>query len=222
MKIQLPQKNSIASFDVDPQCTFTPICPDELPVPEGDKIADELNQQGALASIRVVSRDAHSSKAVWIANDKKPQFSKVEGYKDVDIHWKSHAIVGTIGFDLIPGLLSSDYNYQVLKGIEPHKHPYGACYHDFGEQESTGAIEFLKQNGISTVLVGGLALDYCVKTTAIQLKRAGFEVIVNLAACRGISDETSEIARKEMLAEGVSLVSNSASLTQSHKNKQTF
>jgi nicotinamidase/pyrazinamidase len=222
MKIQLPAKNSIASFDVDPQCTFTPICPDELPVPEGDQIADELNLQGSLASLRVVSRDAHSPKAVWIANDKNPQFSKVDGYPDVDIRWKSHAIVGTLGFNLIPGLSSSNYNYQVLKGIEPHKHPYGACYHDFAEQESTGAIEFLKQNGISTVLVGGLALDYCVKTTAIQLKRAGFEVIVNLAACRGISNETSEVAKKEMLAEGVSLVSSPAELSTTYKNKTTI
>ena len=38
--MQLPAKKYIASFDIDAQNTFTPVCPDELPVAEGDQIAD--------------------------------------------------------------------------------------------------------------------------------------------------------------------------------------
>ena len=41
--MQLPEKKYIASFDIDAQNTFTPVCPDELPVAEGDTIAPELN-----------------------------------------------------------------------------------------------------------------------------------------------------------------------------------
>jgi nicotinamidase/pyrazinamidase len=204
--ITIPHSSSVASFDVDPQCTFTPLCPDELPVTEGHLIADALNEQAKFASVRVVSRDAHTPHAVWIADDSHPQFSPVSGHPDVDIHWKPHAMIGTKGFDLIPGLDASDYDFQVLKGIEPNKHPYGACYHNFADTESTGVIEFLKQKGIDTVLVGGLAFDYCVKTTALQLKRAGFNVVVNLSATRGIAESTMHQAELELDAAGVRMV----------------
>ena len=48
--MQLPEKKYIASFDIDAQNTFTPVCPDELPVAEGDTIAPELNAQAQIAS----------------------------------------------------------------------------------------------------------------------------------------------------------------------------
>ncbi|MBD4503332.1 isochorismatase family protein, partial [Xanthomonas citri pv. citri] len=78
--------------------------------------------------------------------------------------------------------------FFVWKGVEPDLHPYGACYHDLAERRSTGVIEYLRQNGVSHVLVGGLALDYCVKNTALQLRRAGFEVLLYLPACRAIAE----------------------------------
>ena len=207
-------KAQTASFDVDPQCTFTPLCPDELPVEGGDEIAPELNAQALKAAFRVVSRDAHNPNAVWVATDKAPQFSPVEGEPNVDIHWRSHAMVGTKGFELIPGLSASDYAFQVLKGIEVNKHPYGACYHDFAEKESTGVIEFLRQKQITRVLVGGLATDYCVKTTVLQLRRAGFEVVVNLGACRGIAKDTVEKAIQEMTQAGATCVDNSSEIKE--------
>ncbi|MFP3345802.1 isochorismatase family protein, partial [Halomonas sp. SIMBA_159] len=44
--------------------------------------------------------------------------------------------------------------------------------------------------GVTTVIIGGLATDYCVKTTALQLQATkSFKVIVNLSACRGISPD---------------------------------
>jgi nicotinamidase/pyrazinamidase len=55
---------------------------------------------------------------------------------------------------------------------------------------------------ITTLIVGGLATDYCVKTTVLQLLRAGFRVIVNLAACRGISPDTTREALAAMRRAG--------------------
>ena len=51
MLTKLPAQNKIAAFDIDAQNTFTPVCPDELPVAEGDQIVEELNAQAALASL---------------------------------------------------------------------------------------------------------------------------------------------------------------------------
>jgi nicotinamidase/pyrazinamidase len=206
------KRSEVASMDVDAQKGFTPVCPAELPVPDGDKIVDELNAQAKYAVVRVGSKDAHPENGAWIADSSQPQFSPV-GMPNVDIRWNRHCQVGTIGFQLLDGLPQPiDYDFFVWKGIEADLHPYGACYHDLAETKSTGIIEFLKSKEIEYVVVGGLATDYCVKTTVLQLVRAGFKVIVNLGACKGISRDTVDKAKEEMQKQGVGFVNSSKEL----------
>ncbi|MFH1026849.1 MAG: nicotinamidase [Pseudomonadota bacterium] len=199
-------KESTASFDVDVQKGFTSLCPGELPVAGGEALAEALNLQAGLARIRVGSKDAHPSNAIWKAEEGKPQFSPVSG-RSVDMRWNLHCVSGTRGHQLIDGLPHpADYDYFVQKGVEPDMHPYGACYHDLEERQSSGVIEYLKVNGIETVIVGGLATDYCVRTTALQLYRAGFRVVVNLQASRGIAPGTVSKAIDEMIENGITVV----------------
>jgi len=213
--IQL-EKATTASFDVDPQRGFTPLCPNELPVAEGDLIVGELNSQARFVARRLVSKDCHPAEAPWVANSAAEVMAPVDGnFPGLDIKWPPHCVVGTEGNRLIPGLPEeAEYDLVIEKGIDPLKHPYGACYHDLAESESTGAIEWLREHGIETVIVGGLATDYCVKTTVLQLRRAGFRVIVNLAGCRGVATETSKAAIAEMRRAGVEMISNSSELAE--------
>ncbi|WP_374323427.1 nicotinamidase [Aquipseudomonas alcaligenes] len=198
-------KMKIASFDVDAQKGFTPLCPDELPVPGGDAIAPALNQLATRASLRLGSKDAHSPQAAWVAPS-HAEMLKPLPLANADLSWVSHCVPGTPGFELLDELPAPlDYDYFVWKGVEPDLHPYGACYHDLAEKRSTGVIEFLRHNGVDRVLVGGLALDYCVKTTALQLRRAGFAVDVYLPACRAIAEDTANSACAEMRAAGIAL-----------------
>lgn len=207
-------KTKTASFDIDPQCGFTPLCPDELPIVEGDLIAPELNAQAKFADYRLVSKDCHPAQAPWIAESADQVMTPVEGdYPSLDIKWPAHCVVGTKGNSLIPGLPNeTEYDLLVKKGEQPLKHPYGACYQDLAETESTGAIEWLQQQEVEVVIVGGLATDYCVKTSVLQLCRAGFKVIVNLAACRGVDRESTEIACTTMQMAGATLINNSQEL----------
>ena len=182
-------RNLTASHNVDPQNGFTPLCPDELPVIDGDKIVYELNKQNNLVKYKTVSKDMHPVNSIWISSDEHPQFSPIEG-ENVDIAWKSHCISGTFGSELISGLPKMcDYDFFVAKGFEPDLHPYSSCYHDLNKKISTGLIEWYRDNGINTVIVGGLATDYCVGSTVIDLVDAGFDVILNLGGCRGIGTE---------------------------------
>ncbi|MBO1518958.1 isochorismatase family protein [Oceanisphaera pacifica] len=214
--MKLPAKQFVASLDVDAQYTFTPVCPNELPVVEGDTIADELNSQAQFARYRLGSKDAHSPQALWVSDDQHPAFSKVEG-GNVDIRWPSHAVPGTKGFELLDGLPKpADYDFFVWKGVELDMHPYGACYHDLAERMSTGIIEYLTANAVNTVIVGGLATDYCVHHTVLQLLKAGFSVIVNRAATRGVAQETSQAAISNMLKQGAHFIQHSAELEPSH------
>lgn len=197
-----------ASFDVDAQKGFTPLCPNDLPVAGGDLIAVALNEQAKLCTYRVGSKDAHSAGALWEASEENPIFSHV-GLPNVDIRWPRHCVIGTEGAKLLDELPQiTDYDYFVWKGIEQYFHPYGACYHDLQNKLSTGVIEFLKSKNVTHIIVGGLATDYCVKTTAVQLKEAGFNVTVNLEACRGVSPETIESAIKVMKDLGINVINS--------------
>lgn len=202
-------KSQIASFDVDAQKTFTPLCPDELPVEQGDQIVSELNAQAKLAQYRIGSKDAHPANAVWVANEQHPPLTPVAG-DNVDIHWPRHAVPGTRGFELLDGLPRPiEYDYFIWKGVEPDLHPYGACFHDLAQTRSTGVIEFLHAHHITTILVGGLATDYCVRATVLSLCQAGFQVILNKAACRGVNPGSTKKALDDMQAAGT-LIYNSA------------
>lgn len=198
----------LASFDVDAQKCFTPLCPFELPVPEGEQIVAALNAQAELAQFRLGSKDAHSPKALWIADDAHPNLSPIAG-KHMDVRWVEHAVPGTVGFEALEGLPHpADYDFFVWKGVELDMHPYGPCYHDLAEKLSTGVIEFLGIHEIKSVVIGGLALDYCVKNAALQLQRAGFQSIINLSATRGLSAETVEEAVSTMKKAGVKFIAN--------------
>ena len=94
---------------------------------------------------------------------------------------------GTRGAELLDGLPRMiDYDFFVTKGVEPDLHPYSSCYHDLNRKISTGLIEWYNSKEISTVIVSGLATNYCVGSTVIDLVDAGFQVILNLGGCRGI------------------------------------
>ena len=63
------------------------------------------------------------------------------------------------------------------------------------------------------LLVGGLATDYCVKTTVLQLLRGGgWQVLVNRAACRGIATDTVVAAWQQMQAAGAVVLDDAAAM----------
>ena len=198
----------IASIDIDAQKGFTPLCPNELPVSGGHEIVAPLNAQAALATLRIGSKDAHPSNAIW-ASSPSEAWPQPLSHPNVDFTWPLHCVPGTKGFELLDGLPAAiDYDFFIWKGIEADLHPYGICYHDLAESRTTGLIEFLRANHVTTLLVGGLATDYCVKTSVLQLLRANFRVIVHLDACRGISAMTVALASEQMRQAGAELVQN--------------
>lgn len=175
------------SMDVDAQNGFTPLCPNELPVVDGDKIVEECNKNAKKAAFRYMSKDAHPYQGAWTV-DEKPMLTPV-GLPNVDVCWPRHCVVGTYGFELIKGLPKpSEYDFIVYKGAEFDMHPYSPIYHDLAKKISTGVIEKAKYDGVDTFILGGLALDYCLGEAAFDLKNAGFRVIVNLGATRAIGN----------------------------------
>ncbi|MCZ4294688.1 isochorismatase family protein [Vibrio sinaloensis] len=207
------EKNKTACIDVDPQQGFSELCPNELPVAGALQIVDELMLNHGKASLKLVSRDMHPPGAAWEAESPDRMLEPV-GLPEVDIKWNPHCVVGTQGVELLPGLPSvREYDFQINKGIDPDAHPYGAFYHDQADTLSTGGIEFLRSNQIDTVIVGGLALDFCVKKSVEQLVGAGFKVIVNLASTRAVFPDNAENVVRELEQKGVVMVENAAAIS---------
>lgn len=206
------ERNKTACIDVDPQKGFSELCPKELPVEGALQIVDELKLNHAKASVRLVSRDMHPPGAAWEAETPERMLEPV-GLPEVDIKWNPHCVVGTMGVELLPGLPPvREYDFQINKGIDPDAHPYGAFYHDQADTLSTGGIEFLRSKQIDTVIVGGLALDFCVKKSVEQLVDAGFRVIVNLASTRPVFPDATDSVVSELVDKGVVIVENSAAI----------
>lgn len=203
----------IISLDIDAQKTFTPLCPDELPIAQGHEIVAELNAQAALAQLRVMSKDAHSPHAAWLCRQPE-EILQPTGLPDAPEKWVAHAMVGSYGFELLDGLPEETaYDFCVWKGVSPTLHPYGACFHDVRERLSTGLLEWLTVKGANIVMVGGLATDYCVKATVLQLLRGGdWAVWVNRAACRGIHADTVAQAWHDMAQAGAVIWDNAAAM----------
>ncbi len=209
MKIVLPNIEKItvrfretASHCVEPQKGFTPMCPTELPVPGGDEIVPELVGQNGIVTSRTVSKEVHPPNAVWLATKEQPQFSAIRG-ENVDLRWNPHCISGTTGVELIDGMGPiTGFDFIVVKGFEPDMHPYSGCYHDHRKTISTGLIEWYRSKGITTVIVGGLATNYCVAETCKDLSLAGFRVILNLGGCRGIGTWETVLQSVKALIDG--------------------
>ncbi len=198
-------KEKVVSFDVDAQKGFTPLCPNELPVPGGHEIVAELNAQARFACRRIGSKDAHPQRPVWLTEDPKEIGKFLHGYPNATHKWPAHCVVGTKGFELLDGLPKpEEYDFFVWKGMEPDIHPYGACWHDLACTMSTGVLEYLRVIKPECVVVGGLATDYCVAETCRQLK-AGLDgntaVILNLGACRAIDDKSAQMTLRKLKEE---------------------
>src|SRR5471032_3563773 len=116
-------RNAIASFDVDAQKSFTPLCPNELPVAGGDQIGAELNYMASLAARRVGSKDAHTPHAPWVVQQHSEMLQPT-GLAHADVTWVSHCVPGTEGFTLLDELPTPyDYDYFIWKGVEPDRTP---------------------------------------------------------------------------------------------------
>lgn len=195
----------IVSIDIHPQQAFSILCPDELPIKDALSIVPKLNQHADWADYRVLTRDVHSPTAIWPIEN---------GYDSENNRWPQHAVLGTQGCRLLPGLpMPTEYDFMVNIGLDENVHTFGACFYDLAENISTGLIEWLQQRDAKILILGGLATEYCIQVTAAQLCWHGdWTVIVDLAACRAIEADRAEHAIKLMQRAGAIVVAQSETI----------
>ena len=112
--------------------------------------------------------------------------------------WPVHCVQGTPGAELHPALEREEVDIVFDKGTNQETDGYSAF-----ETDELGNL--LRDRGIDKLTVVGLATDYCVKNTAIDAERDGFQVRVDTSAVRGVDVNPGEADRAlaEMREAGV-------------------
>jgi nicotinamidase/pyrazinamidase len=182
---RFPVSSKTALLIVDVQNDF---CPGgALAVPDGDRVVPVLNRyirifQAKQAPI-VATRDWHP--------DNHSSFKPFGGI------WPPHCIRNSPGAEFHPGLKLSKAAMIISKGTDPNIEAYSGFQH-------TTLGEWLSVHEVETVCVGGLATDYCVKSTVLDALKAGFKTVYLADASRGVNVKAgdSERAEEEMRKAG--------------------
>ena len=107
-----------------------------------------------------------------------------------------HCVAGTKGAEFHPKLKSELFTTIIRKGTDVNKDTYSAF-------KGTGLAGLLKELKIEKVYICGLALDYCVKATALDAVKAGFSVEVLRVATRAVDEKNKENVLDELKNAGV-------------------
>ena len=123
--------------------------------------------------------------------------------------WPVHCVQGTEGADFHDRLNTKNAQLILRKGFRKELDSYSAFFEN-DRTTPTGLDGFLKGLGITTVLMGGLATDYCVRYSALDAARLGYKTAVMLDAVRGVGypADSVEQALSAMEQAGVTLMSS--------------
>ncbi len=119
--------------------------------------------------------------------------------------WPVHCAANTFGAELHEAIKDLPTDARFFKG------KYSAAYSGFeGITERADNVThrldyWLRERDVDMVDICGIATDYCVKATALDAVRLGFDTTLLLPLCAAVSPETERAAIEEMVAAGVRL-----------------
>jgi nicotinamidase/pyrazinamidase len=149
----------------------------------------------------VLTQDWHPSGHMSFASEhagRKP-YDTVQASYGPQILWPDHCVQGTAGAGLHEDLRIPHAQLILRKGYHPHIDSYSAFYEN-DRKTPTGLAGYLRERGLNRVFVVGLAFDFCVRYSAEDARREGFDVTVVEDACRGIDVNGSMAATRSVLS----------------------
>jgi nicotinamidase/pyrazinamidase len=191
---------------VDVQNDF---CPGgALAVPDGDAVVTPINRLMHRFRQVVLTQDWHPRGHRSFASahaGRKPYETICLPYGD-QVLWPDHCVQGSTGADFHRGLDLAPAQLVLRKGTDPLIDSYSA-FRENDRRTTTGLAGYLRERGVTRVLLAGLAFDFCVLWSAEDARDLGFEVAVVEDACRGLDLNGSMAhARQRLQAAAVALV----------------
>lgn len=159
-----------------------------LPIADGDSVVPVLNAWIDAAHAQgipiYVSRDWHPKGHLSFQEKSGP--------------WPPHCLQDTPGAAIHPDLHLPENVVMVTKGVRFDQDQNSAF-------DQTGLADELRRNGVQHVWIGGLAQDVCVLASALDARKAGFQVHVIKAATRPVTPEGGAQAIRQMRAVGINI-----------------
>ena len=191
---------------VDMQNDF---CPGgALAVAGGDQIVPLINALMDDFAAVILTQDWHPWDHTSFAETHpgSQPFTQIDMAYGKQTLWPRHCVQGSPGAEFHPGLRCDPAQLIVRKGFRRDIDSYSAFFEN-DRTTSTGLIGYLASRGISSVVLVGLATDYCVAYSALDAARHGLGVTVLEHACRAIDLGGSlAIQRSAMRAAGIKLL----------------
>jgi len=181
-----------------------------LAVTDGDAVIPIANQLQSHFDLVVATQDFHpENHQSFAANHPGKQIGNVIQLNGLDqVLWPNHCVQGSSGVEFASDLQMDKVAKVFPKGTDPEIDSYSGFF-DNGHRKATGLGDYLKEHGVNRVVVVGLATDYCVKFTALDAKKLGFDTTVVPEATRAVNlqPQDFEKAIDEMAEAGVKIIS---------------
>jgi len=176
-----------------------------LPVKGGAEVVPVINKLASHFENIVVTQDWHTPGHASFASThagKKP-FETTSMPYGTQVLWPDHCVQGSDDAALHKDLKLPTAALIVRKGFHKDVDSYSA-FEEADRKTMTGLAGYLKERGITTVFVTGLATDFCVAWTALDARKLGFTTYVIEDATRAI-DLNGSLANawKQMTDAGV-------------------
>jgi nicotinamidase/pyrazinamidase len=179
-----------------------------LAVPDGDGVIPVANRliDSEQFTCVVATQDWHPhDHGSFAANHPGTNIGQVIELNGLpQILWPVHCVQKTSGADFPADLNVGRFEEVFPKGTDPAIDSYSGFF-DNGHRKSTRLGEYLRELGMTSVYVCGLAIDYCVKFTALDATQLGFETTLIQDASRGVNLRHGDVDRavEEMRTAGV-------------------
>ena len=196
---------------VDLQNDFVPA--GALPVAQGDVVIPVANRVQERFDLVLATQDWHPPNHGSFAANHPGK--KIGDTIDLDglpqILWPIHCVQNTPGAALHKDLNTKKITRIFQKGTDPAIDSYSGFF-DNGHRKATGLGDYLKQRGVKTAYVMGLATDYCVKFTALDARELGLETYLIEDGCRGVNVKPGDSAAaiEAMKQAGVKVIRSDA------------
>jgi nicotinamidase/pyrazinamidase len=182
---------------VDVQNDF---CPGgNLAVQRGDEVVPVINALAKTFAHVILTQDWHPPGHQSFASSHagaKP-FQTIAVAYGPQVLWPDHCVQGTKGAAFRDDLKITHAELILRKGYHREIDSYSSFYEN-DRTTRTGLAGYLRERGFARVYLAGLAFDFCVRYSAEDAHREGFEAIVIEDACRAIDLDGSADATRDV------------------------
>lgn len=188
-----------------------------LEVKEGDQTIPIANQLAEVFDLVIATQDWHpEDHGSFASNNPGKQIGEMSELGGLpQILWPVHCVQDTPGAEFVTELNMSNITRIFVKGTDKGIDSYSGFF-DNGHKKSTGLHNFLKEKEVKRVFVMGLALDYCVKYTALDAANLGFKTYLVEDGCRGVGLAENDIpdSLEEMRENGIIIINSQEIMSQ--------